>query len=116
MIGSINDHFMSSISFAVADGTYAFKSPRNTSPCGAARRPMDVLGGFTTAGSIQPLVDQADDERPKADQEALVELLLNVSRMAMDLRDRVKEFDLNPVRVLQEGHGVVALDALVVRP
>ena len=70
MIGSINDHFKSSISFAVADGTYAFKSPRNTSPCGAARRPMDVLGGFTTAGSIQPLVDQADDERPKADQEA----------------------------------------------
>jgi len=31
---------------------------------------MDVFGGFTTSGSIQRLVDQADDERPKADKEA----------------------------------------------
>jgi len=45
----------------------------------------------------------------------LVELLLNVCRLGMDLRDRVSELDLNPVRVLHEGHGVVALDALVVR-
>ena len=51
----------------------------------------------------------------KADQDALVDLLLNVSRIAMDLRERVAEFDLNPVRVLPEGRGVVALDALVVR-
>ena len=53
--------------------------------------------------------------RPKADQEALVDLLLGVSRMATDLRDRVKELDLNPVRVLPEGKGAIALDALVVR-
>jgi acyl-CoA synthetase (NDP forming) len=61
-----------------------------------------------------PLLDGARG-RPKADQEALVDLLLRVSEMAMDLRGRVKEFDLNPIRVLQEGHGVIALDALVVR-
>jgi acetate---CoA ligase (ADP-forming) len=61
-----------------------------------------------------PLLDGARG-RPKADQEALVDLLLRVSEMATDLRDRVREFDLNPVRVLQEGHGVIALDALVVR-
>ena len=35
--------------------------------------------------------------------------------MAMALRERVSEFDLNPVKVLPEGRGVVALDALVVR-
>jgi acyl-CoA synthetase (NDP forming) len=61
-----------------------------------------------------PLLDGARG-RPKADQEALIDLILNVSRMAMDLRERVAEFDLNPVRVLPEGRGVVALDALVVR-
>jgi acetate---CoA ligase (ADP-forming) len=53
--------------------------------------------------------------RPVADQEALVELLLDVCRLAMDLRERVSELDLNPVRVLPEGRGVIALDALVVR-
>jgi acetate---CoA ligase (ADP-forming) len=61
-----------------------------------------------------PLLDGARG-RPKADQEALVELLLNVCRLAMDLRERVSELDLNPVRVLPEGRGVVALDALLVR-
>ncbi|MFN2543992.1 MAG: acetate--CoA ligase family protein [Actinomycetota bacterium] len=61
-----------------------------------------------------PLLDGARG-RLKADQGALVDLILNVSRMAMDLRERVAEFDLNPVRVLPEGRGVIALDALVVR-
>jgi hypothetical protein len=31
---------------------------------------MDIFSGFTTSGSIQRLVDQVDDERPKADKEA----------------------------------------------
>ena len=53
--------------------------------------------------------------RPRTDQPALVELLLNVSHIAMALREHVIEFDLNPVRVLPEGRGVVALDALVIR-
>ena len=61
-----------------------------------------------------PLLDGARGAL-KADQEALVDLLLDVSKMAMDLREHVHEFDLNPVRVLHEGHGVIALDALVVR-
>jgi len=61
-----------------------------------------------------PVLDGARG-RPRADLEALEELILNVSRMAMDLRDRVQELDLNPVRVRPEGMGVVALDALVVR-
>ena len=61
-----------------------------------------------------PLLDGARG-RPKADVDALTELILNVSRMACELRDRVAEFDLNPVRVRPAGQGVVALDALVVR-
>jgi acyl-CoA synthetase (NDP forming) len=61
-----------------------------------------------------PLLDGARG-RPKADLDALVELILNVSRMATDLRDRVQEFDLNPVRVMPAGEGVIALDCLLVR-
>ena len=61
-----------------------------------------------------PLLDGARG-RPKADVDALADLILNVSRMATELRGRVSEFDLNPVRVKPVGQGVVALDALVVR-
>jgi len=53
--------------------------------------------------------------RARVDLDALAGLLVNVSRLAMDLRDRVAELDLNPVRVLPDGQGVIALDALVVR-
>lgn len=61
-----------------------------------------------------PLLDGARG-RPKADLGALVELLLKVSEMGMALRKRVREFDLNPVRVRPAGEGLVALDALCVR-
>ena len=61
-----------------------------------------------------PLLDGARG-RPKADVDALADLLMNISRMAVELRGRVAEFDLNPVRVRPAGQGAVALDALVVR-
>lgn len=51
--------------------------------------------------------------RPKADVDALADLIVRVGAMAMDLRERTAEIDLNPVRVLPDG--VIALDALVVR-
>ncbi|HEX9774155.1 MAG TPA: acetate--CoA ligase family protein [Actinomycetota bacterium] len=59
-----------------------------------------------------PLLAGARGGAP-ADVGALVDLILNVSRMAVDCRDRIAEVDLNPVRVLPDG--VLALDALVVR-
>jgi acyl-CoA synthetase (NDP forming) len=61
-----------------------------------------------------PLLDGARG-RPKADVDALVDLIVRVSAMAMDLREQVVECDLNPVRVGEAGAGVIALDALVVR-
>jgi acyl-CoA synthetase (NDP forming) len=60
-----------------------------------------------------PLLAGARGREP-ADFEALVDLICNVSRLATDLREQVREFDLNPVRVRAHGHGVVALDALLV--
>ncbi|MGZ4211106.1 MAG: acetate--CoA ligase family protein [Actinomycetota bacterium] len=53
--------------------------------------------------------------REPADLDALVDLICNVGRMAMDLRERMAELDLNPVRVRAKGDGVIALDALLVR-
>lgn len=47
---------------------------------------------------------------PIADEPALVELLLRVSRMAVELPE-LAELDLNPVRVFARGQGAVALDA-----
>ncbi|MCH0557586.1 acetate--CoA ligase family protein [Streptomyces sp. MUM 16J] len=52
--------------------------------------------------------------RPPADRDALVEVILRVQRMALELGDRVAELDINPLMVLPNGHGAVALDALVV--
>jgi acyl-CoA synthetase (NDP forming) len=59
-----------------------------------------------------PLLDGARG-RPKADVHALADLIVNVGRLGAELRDRVSELDLNPVRVMPDG--VIALDALVVR-
>nr|WP_254007779.1 acetate--CoA ligase family protein [Rhizobium sp. L1K21] len=50
---------------------------------------------------------------PPADVDALAGLLSDLSRFAAAHRDRISGIDLNPVRVLPEGQGVVALDALM---
>ena len=61
-----------------------------------------------------PLLEGARGRSP-SDVDALVDLICNVARMGMDLRERLAELDLNPVRVRARGEGVIALDALVVR-
>ncbi|MFH5824638.1 acetate--CoA ligase family protein [Georgenia sp. AZ-5] len=48
------------------------------------------------------------------DIEALVELLVSVSRFVETHADVIEELELNPVRVLPAGQGVVALDAVLV--
>ncbi|AKJ12496.1 pimeloyl-CoA synthetase [Streptomyces incarnatus] len=52
--------------------------------------------------------------RPPADRDALVEVVLRVQRMALELGGFVAELDINPLMVLPQGQGAVALDALVV--
>jgi len=48
-----------------------------------------------------------------ADTDALAQLLSDLSRFAIAHRERVVSIDLNPVRVMPEGQGVIALDALI---
>jgi acetyl coenzyme A synthetase (ADP forming)-like protein len=46
---------------------------------------------------------------PPADREAVIEALLRIGQLAVDLPD-VMEVEINPLRVLPEGEGAVALD------
>lgn len=52
--------------------------------------------------------------KPPRDIEALASLVESVSRMVLNEPDLL-ELDVNPVMVLEEGHGAVAVDALVIR-
>jgi acetate---CoA ligase (ADP-forming) len=51
---------------------------------------------------------------PAADIDALAEMTARMSWLAYDLRDDIAELDLNPVVVLPNGQGALAVDALVV--
>ena len=52
--------------------------------------------------------------KPAADIEALADVLVQVSRMAVQLEGELEELDINPLIVLPKGEGVKALDALAV--
>ena len=52
--------------------------------------------------------------KPEADVEGIVDVLIKVSRLAVDLGDVLSEIDINPLMVLDKGKGVKAADALVV--
>jgi hypothetical protein len=46
--------------------------------------------------------------------EALVDVIMQVQRLALDLAGEIGELDVNPLVVLPKGAGAVAIDALVV--
>jgi acyl-CoA synthetase (NDP forming) len=49
---------------------------------------------------------------PRGDKEALVQLLRRVSAL-VEVIPELRELDLNPVKVLQPGEGVVVVDARI---
>jgi acetyltransferase len=51
---------------------------------------------------------------PASDVSALAEVLVRFSELCLDLAGDVAEIDVNPLLVLPEGQGVLALDALIV--
>ena len=51
---------------------------------------------------------------PQADLEALTETLIRVGRLAVDWADRIEALDINPLLIMPEGQGVVAVDALLI--
>lgn len=50
---------------------------------------------------------------PPADIDALADTLIRIGRLATDWPDRIKALDINPLLVMPEGQGVVAVDALL---
>ena len=75
----------------------------------------------TTRAAIESAVDSlrvskllhAFRGRPAGDRAALVDALEALARLAWQERGRLCEIDVNPLLVLGEGDGVVAVDALV---
>ena len=53
--------------------------------------------------------------REKGDVEGVIQVLLRVSQLAMDLKEKIRELDINPLIVLGEGKGVRAVDAFIVK-
>jgi acyl-CoA synthetase (NDP forming) len=52
--------------------------------------------------------------RPPGDLDALVDAIMKLQRLALEVGDDLAELDVNPLMVLPKGHGVIAVDALVV--
>jgi acyl-CoA synthetase (NDP forming) len=52
---------------------------------------------------------------PRGDIGALADALVRVGELALDWADDLEALDVNPLLVLPEGQGVLALDALIVR-
>ena len=72
----------------------------------ATRRALSSLRAF-------PLLTGVRGRAP-SDIEALVECIVRLSWLAVDLKDLVREVDVNPIAVLSAGRGVRVIDALVV--
>jgi acyl-CoA synthetase (NDP forming) len=51
---------------------------------------------------------------PPADMEALIDVLIAVGDLAVDWPERIEALDINPLLIMPEGGGVVAVDALLV--
>ncbi|MFA4668487.1 acetate--CoA ligase family protein [Pyrococcus kukulkanii] len=60
-----------------------------------------------------PILAGARGEEP-ADIDAIVDMLLRVSQLVDELKDYIKEMDLNPVFVYNKGEGAVIVDARII--
>jgi acyl-CoA synthetase (NDP forming) len=69
----------------------------------------DLLGQLRGARLLQGVRGE-----PAADVDALLDLLVGVSRFAADHAGAVAEVDLNPVIVHPRGQGLSVVDALIV--
>lgn len=60
-----------------------------------------------------PLLAGTRGERPR-DMDALIQAIMDYSRMVVDLEDDIAECDANPVLVYEKGKGLKAVDARVI--
>jgi acyl-CoA synthetase (NDP forming) len=76
--------------------------------------PLDTAEALAMVSELRgrALLDGARG-RPRADLRALADALVGLARLADTHRERVRALDINPLLVLEEGRGVVAVDWLV---
>ena len=70
-----------------------------------ARKMLGRLRGFRVLAGVHG--------KPPADVDAICRALVGLSRLAVSLGDRLVALDINPLTVLSEGKGAIAVDALV---
>ena len=77
---------------------------------GGARTPIGKFGG-----SLRPLaaIELGAPARRHADRGALLNALVAPSRLGVDAEGVIRELDINPLMVLEDGRGAMAVDALV---
>ncbi len=77
--------------------------------------PLDADDALAMIHSLKgaAILKGARGQKP-ADVAALADTLQKFSQLCLDLRDAVKEIDINPLIVMDEGGGVKAVDCLVV--
>lgn len=77
--------------------------------------PIEEKDAWAMIKSIKgyPILAGARGELP-ADMKAIVDMMLKVSELVDELKDYIKEMDLNPVFVYPEGEGAVIVDARII--
>jgi acyl-CoA synthetase (NDP forming) len=81
-----------------------------------AKAPVDSEGAEAMLKNLRcwPLL-QGYRGGPARDIRALVDVVVNVSRLIMETSAEVSQFDLNPLLVYPHGRGAIAVDFLVVK-
>ncbi len=75
---------------------------------------MDLATAREMVGEVKAFAALAGYRgRPAGDLAALAEAIMALSRLALETHPMIVEAELNPVMVLEQGQGILAVDALV---
>ncbi|HEY0200217.1 MAG TPA: acetate--CoA ligase family protein, partial [Burkholderiaceae bacterium] len=78
--------------------------------------PVSVAEAHTMIGEVRSLLPLTGLRgKPRGDLQALAEAIAALSQLAMQPELGVREAEVNPLMVMPEGQGVMAVDALVLR-
>jgi len=111
IVGAVNDEAFGPVIVAGFGGIFAEVLKDVTyrvAPCDAstARQMLEELQGYAVLNGVRG--------KPMADIDALASAIVATSNLVWDLRDQIKEMDINPLLVRPKGKGVLAADALIV--
>jgi len=111
IVGAVNDEAFGPVIVVGFGGIFAEVLKDVTyrvAPCDAAtaQQMLKELQGYAVLNGARG--------KPVADVDALVSAIVAVSNLVWNLRDQIKEMDINPLLVRPKGKGVLAADALII--